>query len=47
MAPVYAYNSAIIAKATRFARYAAAIHGCLPSTSSTNQTYTAEDGSTQ
>jgi hypothetical protein len=47
MAPVYAYDTAIITKATRLARYASAIHGCLPSTSSTNQTYTAADGSTK
>jgi hypothetical protein len=47
MAPVYAYDNTIITKATRFARYASAIHGCLPSTSTSNQTYTAPDGSTQ
>jgi hypothetical protein len=47
MAPVYAYDTTIITKATRLARYASAIHGCLPSTSSVNQTYTAADGSTQ
>ncbi|WIA34286.1 hypothetical protein OEZ86_012626 [Tetradesmus obliquus] len=47
MAPVLAYTTPIIVKATRLARYASAIHGCLPSTPDTPQTYTAADGSTQ
>ncbi|WIA34284.1 hypothetical protein OEZ86_012624 [Tetradesmus obliquus] len=47
MAPVLAYDTPIIAKATRLARYASAIHGCLPTTPSSDQTYTAADGSTQ
>jgi hypothetical protein len=47
MAPVYPYDASIMAKATRLARYAAAIHGCLPSTPGKPQTYTALDGSTQ
>jgi hypothetical protein len=39
MAPVYPYTEEIIVKATRLARYAAAIHGCVP-----GLTYTGTDG---
>jgi hypothetical protein len=39
MAAVYPYTSEIIVKATRLARYAAAIHGCQPTLN-----YTAADG---
>ncbi|WIA34287.1 hypothetical protein OEZ86_012627 [Tetradesmus obliquus] len=47
MAPVLAYDTRIITKATRLGRYASAIHGCLPSTPGSPQTYKAADGSTK
>jgi hypothetical protein len=47
MAEVLPWDDEIIARATRLARYASAIHGCLPSTPDKPQLYTDANGARQ